>query len=90
MASELRRIFAPAVANKSNSSEIHLFEGWAFGRKNYLLFIVGLATIAAGYIIMATGEVNSFQSLTLAPIMLFAGYLVIIPLSLVWKNKNRA
>lgn len=89
MTSELRRIFAPAVAKKSDSSEIHLFEGWAFGKKNYILFAVGLVTIAAGYIIMAAGEVNSFQSLTLAPIMLFAGYLVIIPLALVWKEKNR-
>ena len=33
---------------------------------------------------MATGTVNSFQSLTLAPIMLFLGYIIIIPA----KNKK--
>ena len=89
MASELRRIFPSAVVKKSDNSEAHLFDGWAFGKKNYLLFTVGLIMIAAGYIIMAAGEVNSFQSLTLAPIMLFAGYMVIIPLALMWKDKNR-
>ena len=32
---------------------------------------------------MATGEVNSFQSLTLAPILLFLGYIILIPISLI-------
>ena len=82
-------IFSPAVAKQNRESEIHLFEGWVFGKKNYLLFGVGLATIIAAYIVMATGEVNSFQSLTLAPIMLFVGYLVIIPLALVFKDNDR-
>ncbi|MCH2446281.1 MAG: DUF3098 domain-containing protein [Candidatus Marinimicrobia bacterium] len=83
------RIFSPAVAKQNGKSEIHLFEGWALGKKNYLLFGIGLATIIAGYIVMATGDVNSFQSLTLAPIMLFVGYLVIIPLALVFRDNDR-
>ena len=83
------RIFSPAVAKQNGKSEIHLFEGWALGKKNYLLFGIGLATIIAGYIVMATGDVNSFQSLTLAPIMLFVGYLVIIPLALVVRDNDR-
>ncbi|HHZ80045.1 MAG TPA: DUF3098 domain-containing protein [Candidatus Marinimicrobia bacterium] len=82
-------MFAPAVAKKNEKSEIHLFEGWAFGNKNYLLFSIGLVTIISGYIVMATGDVNSFQSLTLSPIMLFVGYLVIIPLALVVKDNDR-
>ena len=82
------RIFSPAVAKQNGKSEIHLFEGWALRKKNYLFFGIGLATIIAGYIVMATGDVNSFQSLTLAPIMLFVGYLVIIPLALVLDRKS--
>ena len=83
------RIFSPAVAKQNGKSEIHLFEGWALGKKNYLFFGIGLATIIAGYIVMATGDVNSFQSLTLAPIMLFIGYLMIIPLALVFRDNDR-
>ena len=64
------------------------FDGWAFGKINYILFSVGLALVIFGYIFMATGEVNSFQSLTLAPIMLFLGYIVVIPVSLVYRDKG--
>ena len=37
---------------------------------------------------MATGEVNSFQSLTIAPIFLFIGYIILIPLSLIIEKKE--
>ena len=73
---------------KLNKPEIQLFKGWPFGKINYILFAIGLLIIITGYMIMAAGEVNSFQSLTLAPIMLFTGYLIIIPLSLFWKDKK--
>ena len=32
---------------------------------------------------MASGHVTSFQSLTLAPILLFLGYIIFIPVSLI-------
>ena len=66
---------------------MHLFEGWAFGKINYILFGIGLACLLIGYALMATGAVNSFQSLTLSPILLFMGYVVIIPLALVYREK---
>jgi len=44
--------------------------------------------IIIGYFVMASGEVNSFQSLTLAPIMLFAGYIIFIPLALLYRDKT--
>ena len=56
-----------------NNEKGHLFETWSFSKKNYMFFSLGLVLIILGYVVMATGEVNSFQSLTLAPIMLFAG-----------------
>jgi hypothetical protein len=40
-----------------------------------------------GYYLMASGSVNSFQSLTLSPILLFLGYIIIIPLALVYREK---
>ena len=67
---------------------IHLFEGWAFGKTNYLIFLGGLLLIVFGYIIMAMGEVDSFQSITLAPIMLFLGYVIAIPIALIYRSKR--
>ena len=60
---------------------------WPYKRKNYLLFGVGVFAIIVGYLIMYLGEVNSFQSLTLSPILLFIGYIIIIPLALVYREK---
>ena len=59
---------------------------WPYKRKNYLLFGVGVFVIIVGYLIMYLGEVNSFQSLLISPLLLLAGYLVIIPLALLYKK----
>jgi hypothetical protein len=59
---------------------------WPYKRKNYLLFGVGVFVIIVGYLIMYLGEVNSFQSLVISPLLLLAGYLVIIPLALLYKK----
>ena len=44
-----------------------------FGRKNYILFGLAAIVILAGYIALSRG------SITLAPILLLTGYLVLIP-----------
>ena len=50
-----------------------------FGRKNYILFGVAAAVIVAGYVALAQG------SITLAPILLLLGYLVVIPWAILTK-----
>ena len=74
--------------NKDNDSNTSVFESWNFSAPNYVLFGIGVALIIVGYLIMATGEVNSFQSLTLAPIMLFIGYIIVIPTALIYREKS--
>ena len=76
------------MARKDNHNVHQLFEGWAFGRINYFLFGSGVALLILGYFFMANGEVNSFQSLTLAPILLFLGYIIVIPAALVFREKQ--
>jgi len=73
---------------KNKNTNLHLFENWSFSSKNYLIFGIGLVLIILGYFIMVMGTVNSFQSLTLAPIMLFIGYIIIIPLALIYRDKS--
>ena len=65
-----------------------LFGTWSFSQTNYLLFSAGLVLIILGYIVMASGETYSSQSLTVAPIMLFIGYIILIPAALIYK-KNK-
>ena len=73
--------------DKNKNSNVSLFEGWAFGKTNYIIFTVGLFSLILGYYLMASGSVNSFQSLTLSPILLFLGYIIIIPMALVYREK---
>ena len=73
--------------DKNKNNNVSLFDGWAFGKTNYIIFIVGLLSLILGYYLMSSGSVNSFQSLTLSPILLFLGYIVIIPLALVYRKK---
>ena len=74
--------------NKDSDSNASLFESWDFTTINYILFGIGLALIIVGYLVMAAGEVNSFQSLTLAPIMLFIAYIIVIPAALIYREKS--
>jgi len=74
--------------NKDSESTTALFESWSFSTVNYALFGIGLALIIVGYIVMASGEVNSDQSLTVAPIILFVGYIIFIPAALIYRDKN--
>ena len=72
--------------NDTNGSKT-LFESWSFNKTNYLLLFSGILFIILGYFIMANGEVYSFQSLTLAPVILFIGYIVLIPSALIYKER---
>ena len=76
------------MRDKKSNNGIHLFEEWTFGKINYILFTIGVALLLVGYAAMATGSVNSFQSLTLAPILLFISYIIVIPLALVYRKKK--
>ena len=70
--------------NKDNSGE--LFQGWSFEKENYVFFIAGIISVILGYIVMASGETYSFQSLSLAPLLLFIGYIILIPIALIYKK----
>jgi hypothetical protein len=60
---------------------------FAFGKINFKLMLIGLAIIVVGYLLMVGGgsddpnvfnpEIFSFRRITLAPLVLLAGYGVI-------------
>ncbi len=76
------------MSKENTEKHVHLIEGWAFTNKNYILFAIGVLLIALGYVVMATGETTSVQSVTIAPIMLFLGYVVVIPTALIYRDKK--
>ena len=65
-----------------------LFQSWPFGKINYHIFGLGLLFISLGYIVMATGETESIQSVKIAPIILIIGYCIMIPAAILVKPKK--
>ncbi len=63
--------------------------GVPFTKGNYLLFGVAILFLLLGYIALAQGPADSFWSLTLAPILLVIGYLVIIPVAIIYSERNK-
>jgi len=69
---------------------------FAFARENYKLLLIGLALIVVGFLLMIGGGsqnpdifsegIFSFQRLTLAPILVLAGY--VIELFAIMKNRR--
>ena len=64
------------------------FDGIPFTRKNWMLFALGLATIIVGYVLLGIPPADGFLSLTLAPILLVAGYCVLIPLAIMVRDRS--
>ena len=72
----------------SNNKDNIKSKDWSFTYVNYILFFVGVFTIIAGYLIMYLGETESIQSVKIAPFVLFIGYCVLIPISILYKSRG--
>lgn len=78
-----------AKAKESTQKLEHLFEGWDFEKTNYWLFAAGLIVIILGYFVMSISETNGALALTVSPILLAIGYLVLVPAALIYRKKTR-
>jgi membrane protein YdbS with pleckstrin-like domain len=57
-------------------------------RKNYILLFIGIAFLIIGFYVMTIGNWDSFPSLVISPILLFIGYVFVIPASIFYKEKQ--
>ena len=55
-------------------------------RENFIIMGIGLLVIVGGYLAMLQGTVEGFLPLVVAPILLVAGYCVIIPFGIVYRK----
>ena len=59
-----------------------------FTRKNWTLAAAGLASILIGYVCLRIPPAEGFLSLPLAPVLLVAGYCVLIPLAILARDQT--
>lgn len=60
----------------------------AFTKSNYRLFGASIVVLLIGYLALSQGPVDGFLSLTLAPIILVLGYCVLIPIAIMYSDRN--
>ncbi len=59
-------------------------------RMNYVILVAGILTVLVGFFVMSAGDAVSSLSVTIAPLILFIGYCVIIPIGIIYKQKKPA
>jgi hypothetical protein len=57
-------------------------------KTNYAIFFAGIAVIIIGFAFMSMGPWNSTASLDISPVLLIIGYLIILPLSILYTKKD--
>ncbi len=60
-----------------------------YGKRNYQLFFGGLAFIIIGYVLMWNSEVYSQQALTVSVLFLTVGYVILLPLAIIYKGNKK-
>ena len=88
MAKDTTKVKTPEVADEQKVMP--------FSKQNYIIVLIGIALIAVGFILMIGGgstdpdvfneQMFNFQRLTLAPILVLAGFVVEI-VAIFWKKK---
>ncbi len=61
---------------------------WPFGLYNLSIILFGVIVLLLGYYLMAQGPHDSFSSLTLSPLLLMFGYLVVFPVGILYRKKG--
>jgi len=59
-------------------------------RTNYLLFGLGMLLIIFGFYFMSLGKWDSASSLLVSPILLFIGFVIVMPASILYRKKEVA
>lgn len=57
-------------------------------KTNYILLFAGILFVIVGFYVMSIGEWDSTTSLVISPIILFIGYVIIFPLSILFRKKE--
>ena len=59
-----------------------------WNKSNYILFGIGIGIIIIGFLLMAQGPWDNPLSLSISPVVLLIAYLIVFPLSILYKKKS--
>lgn len=79
---------AKPIRKKEQKHRSLASEPLPLGKENFMILGAGILVIVAGYIAMLEGSVEGFLPLVLSPILLVAGYCVIIPVGIMYRKSG--
>lgn len=59
-------------------------------KTNYLFFSAAVLLIIIGFYVMSIGPWDNVTGLVYAPIILFVAYIILLPLSILYRDRNSA
>lgn len=71
------------IKNKKN-----IFQSLGMTKQNINIFLLGIIVIIIGYILLAVGDIYDTISMFISPIFLAVGYIIILPLSILYRFKD--
>ncbi len=71
-----------------NKKTDNIFTLIGLTRTNLHIFTAGILLILLGYLALAVGGKEDFLSLVAGPLLLLAGYVVVIPLAILYRDKT--
>ncbi len=76
--------------NKESSNKIKSSPFKDYWKKiNYILFLSGIGILILGYFLMTQSPWDNPVSLSISPVVLLIGYVIIIPLSILFGNSKK-
>ena len=79
---------AKVVKKKKNQKSEPKF-GVSFTKENYIFLGIGVLILIIGFLLMSQGPWDNPVSLTISPIVLLVAYLVIFPISILYRRKSK-
>lgn len=76
------------ITMKNKRKKPEIFQRMGLTRLNLQIFVGGIICIVLGYISLAIGKTNDIWSLSIGPILLVLGYVVLLPLALAYRHKS--
>lgn len=77
------------MSNKPNNDKLKA--GFVFGKRNYQLFIISIVVVAIGFLLMMGQEdIYSFVKITVAPLVVVAGFALGIVSILIKPKEDRS
>lgn len=75
------------VKSKKKTKVFSPFNNY-WNNKNYLILGIGIGLLIVGFYLMSIGPWENPLSLSVSPVLLLIAYIIVFPLSILYKKKN--